>query len=62
MTRSRAMLGGTGAPEPRRLAPRQADPLRRSEERPSSACQIYDGSGEVVGLSINTDCAAGGRA
>jgi hypothetical protein len=44
MTRSRATPGGTGAPEPRRPAPRQADPLRRSEERPSSARQIYDGS------------------
>jgi hypothetical protein len=44
MTRSRATPGGIGAPEPRRPAPRQVDPPRRSEERPSSARQIYDGS------------------
>jgi hypothetical protein len=44
MTRSRATPAGTGAPEPRRLAPRQDDPPRRSEERPSSARLIYDGS------------------
>jgi hypothetical protein len=44
MTRSRATPGGTDAPEPRRPAPRQADPPRRSEERPSSARQFYDGS------------------
>jgi hypothetical protein len=44
MTRSHVTPGGTGAPEPRRPAPCQADPLRRSEERPSSAHQIYDGS------------------
>jgi hypothetical protein len=34
----------TGASEPQRLAPRQADPPRRSEERPSPAHQLYDGS------------------
>jgi hypothetical protein len=44
MTRSCATPGRTGAPETRRPAPRQANPLRRSEERPSSARQIYDGS------------------
>jgi hypothetical protein len=42
MTRSRATPGGTGAPEPWRPAPRQDDPPRRSEERSSSADQIYD--------------------
>jgi hypothetical protein len=35
---------GTSASEPQRTAPRQADPPRRSEERPASARQIYDGS------------------
>jgi hypothetical protein len=44
MTRSCATPGGTGASEPQRLAPRQADPPRRSEERPSPAHQLYDGS------------------
>jgi hypothetical protein len=44
MTRSHATTGGTGAPEARRPAPRQADPPRRSDERPPSARQIYDGS------------------
>jgi hypothetical protein len=44
ITRSRATPGRTGAPEPRRPTPCQADPPRRSKERPSSACQIYDGS------------------
>jgi hypothetical protein len=44
MTRSRAMPSGTGSSEPRRPVPHQADPLRRSEEKPPSAHQIYDGS------------------
>jgi hypothetical protein len=44
MTRSRATPSGTGAPESQRSAPRQADPLRRSEETPSSARHIYYGS------------------
>jgi hypothetical protein len=44
MTRSRATPSGTGTPESRRPAPRQVDPPRRSVERPSSACQLYDGS------------------
>jgi hypothetical protein len=44
MTRSRATPGGTGAPELRRPVPRQAGPPRRSEERSSSARQLYDGS------------------
>jgi hypothetical protein len=44
MVRSRAAPSGTGASEPQRPAPRQADPLRRSEERPASARQLYDGS------------------
>jgi hypothetical protein len=35
---------GTGASEPQRPAPRPADPLRRSKERPASARQLYDGS------------------
>jgi hypothetical protein len=44
MTRSRATPSGTGAPEPRRPAPRQVDHPRRSEGRLSSARQLYDGS------------------
>jgi hypothetical protein len=43
MTRSRAAPSGTGAPDPRRPVPRQVEPPRRSEERPSSARQLYDG-------------------
>jgi hypothetical protein len=37
---------GTGASEPQRTTPRQADPdpLRRLEERPASTRQLYDGS------------------
>jgi hypothetical protein len=42
--RSRAAPSGTGASEPQRPAPRQADPPRRSEERPVSARQLYDNS------------------
>jgi hypothetical protein len=42
--RPRAAPGGTGASESQRSMPRQADPLRRSEERPASAHQLYDGS------------------
>jgi hypothetical protein len=44
MVRSRAAPSGTGASEPWRPAPRQADPPRRSEERQSSSRQLYDGS------------------
>jgi hypothetical protein len=44
MVHSRAAPSGTGASEPRRPEPRQADPPRRSEERPSSSRQLYDGS------------------
>jgi hypothetical protein len=35
---------GTGASEPQRSAPRQPNLPRRSEERPASTCQLYDGS------------------
>jgi hypothetical protein len=42
--RSRAASSGTGASEPQRPAPRQVGPPRRSEERPASARQLYDGS------------------
>jgi hypothetical protein len=42
--RSRAMPSRTGTSEPQRLAPRQADPPRRSEERSTSARPLYDGS------------------
>jgi hypothetical protein len=41
--RSRAAPSGMGAFEPQRPAPRQADPPRRSEERPASSRQLYDG-------------------
>jgi hypothetical protein len=41
---SRAAPNRTGASGPQRPAPRQADPPRRSEERPESARQLYDGS------------------
>jgi hypothetical protein len=39
----RVAPSGTGASESQRSAPRQADPLSRSEERPASARQLYDG-------------------
>jgi hypothetical protein len=35
---------GTGTSEPQRSASRQADPARRSQERLTSARQLYDGS------------------
>jgi hypothetical protein len=35
---------GMGASETKRYVPRQADPPSRSEERPASARQLYDGS------------------
>jgi hypothetical protein len=41
---SRAAPSRTGASEPQRPVPRHADPPRRSEERPVSARQLYDGS------------------
>jgi hypothetical protein len=44
MVHPRAVPSGTGASEPQRSAPRQVDPPRRSEERPASAHQLYDGS------------------
>jgi hypothetical protein len=42
--RSRAVPSGTGAFEPQKPVPRQADPPRRSEEHPASACQLYNSS------------------
>jgi hypothetical protein len=42
--RPRVAPSGTGTPESQRTAPRQADPPRRSEERPASTRQLYDGS------------------
>jgi hypothetical protein len=42
--RPRVALSRTGTSEPQRSMPLQADPPRRSEERPTSACQLYDGS------------------
>jgi hypothetical protein len=42
--RSRVAPSGTGASEPHRPAPHQADPPRRSMERLVSARQLYDGS------------------
>jgi hypothetical protein len=44
VVRPRAVPSGAGAPEPQRSMPRQVDPPRRSEERPTSARQLYDGS------------------
>jgi hypothetical protein len=44
VVRPRAVPSGAGASEPLRSAPRQVDPPRRSEERPASARQLYDGS------------------
>jgi hypothetical protein len=41
---SRAVPSGAGAFGLQRSAPRQADPPRKSEERPTSARQLYDGS------------------
>jgi hypothetical protein len=46
--RPRVAPSGTGASESQRSAPRQANPPRRSEERPASACQLYDGSDRPV--------------
>jgi hypothetical protein len=43
-TRSRRVPSRTGAPELQRCAPCQTDPLRWSEERSVSVCQLYDGS------------------
>jgi hypothetical protein len=42
--RSRATPSLTGASESQRPVPRPGDPPRRSEERPTSARQLYDGS------------------
>jgi hypothetical protein len=44
VVRPRVVPSGTGAPESQRDSPRQADPPRRSEERPAPACQLFDGS------------------
>jgi hypothetical protein len=44
MVHPRAVPSGTSASEPQRSAPRQVDTPRRSEERPASTCQLYDGS------------------
>jgi hypothetical protein len=42
VVRPRAVPIGTGAPEPQRSAPRQVNPPGRSEEWPTSACQLYE--------------------
>jgi hypothetical protein len=42
--RPRVAPSGTDAFESQRTTPRQADPPRRSEERPASARHLYDGS------------------
>jgi hypothetical protein len=42
--RTRVEPSRTGASGSQRAAPRQADPLRRSEERPAPVRQLYDGS------------------
>jgi hypothetical protein len=42
--RPRVVPSGTGVYEPQGSMPRQVDPPRRSEERPASARQLYDGS------------------
>jgi hypothetical protein len=42
--RPRMALSRTGASELQRVAPCQADPPRRSEERPAPVCQLFDGS------------------
>jgi hypothetical protein len=44
VVRPHAVPSGAGASEPQRPVPRQADPPRRSVERPASARQLYDGS------------------
>jgi hypothetical protein len=63
---------GTGASEPQRTTPRQADPdpLRRLEERPASTRQLYDGSDRPDSDSLqrrrsrakSTDCIDAERA
>jgi hypothetical protein len=74
--RPRVAPSGTGASEPQISAPHQADPPRRSEERPAFARQLYDGSdhpdsdspaealiaGEVFGLGVDAERTAGGGA
>jgi hypothetical protein len=42
--RSHTIPSGAGASELQRTAPRQVDPPRRSEERPTTARRLYDGS------------------
>jgi hypothetical protein len=44
MVRPRVAPSNTGASESQRVAPRQADPPRRSEERPAPVRQLFDGS------------------
>jgi hypothetical protein len=43
MARPRLVPSEMGASVPQRSAPRPVDPPRRSEERPASARQLYDG-------------------
>jgi hypothetical protein len=50
--RPRVAPSGTGASKSQRSTPRQADPPRRSEERPVSACQLYDGSDRLDSDSL----------
>jgi hypothetical protein len=43
VVRPRVAPGGPHAPEERRDSPRRADPLRRSEERPTPSRHLFDG-------------------
>jgi hypothetical protein len=52
MVCTRAVPSGTGASTPQRSAPRQVKPLKRSEERPTSARQPYDGSDHLDSDSL----------
>jgi hypothetical protein len=60
VVRSRAVPSGASASESQRSAPRQADPPRRSEERPTSACLLYDGSDRPDSDSLQR-CRSRGR-
>jgi hypothetical protein len=44
MVRPHEAPSRTGAPESQRALPCQADPPRQLEERPATACQLFDGS------------------
>jgi hypothetical protein len=52
MVRPRVAPSGTSASKSWRAPPRQADPLRRSEERTASVRQLFDGSDRLDSNSL----------